>query len=440
MPREAVYPSSVMPYLLLCVVLCACAASGGRSGPTVDAPVLQVEFDSATASAHLRWNQAPASLFLAYEVQRALGEGQEFASIARSESVAETTAVDTGLAANTAYRYRVLLHHSRPGRASRVLSGNVVEGGLHRLMGVWDLPSGFLPTCLAVDSQGVVYVAGAGAARVERFDRAGHGLGSWVLDPGPLACLEAVSLATPALAVDHFNNLYVAYNVRGERGKAPRSQWTKYDGRGRRIWTHSLEGIFARHLAVDAEGQVFIEGLNQLYQFSPDGEPLGRYTLPSLPTSSLHFWKTHFAVLVFPHLFTDSEWQAPRLVAYSGPERDETVMIVGRDPLSPEDSGGGLLQRPLDFAVDESSSRAFVLDAGYSGIAVFRHSRFLTSWGKAGDEHGAFRFSGTVEVVEDLLTGATAQRQVMAGGITLDREGYLYVADTFNNRIQKFRP
>ena len=31
-------------------------------------------------------------------------------------------------------------------------------------------------------------------------------------------------------------------------------------------------------------------------------------------------------------------------------------------------------------------------------------------------------------------------RQVVAGGITRDAEGYLYVADTFNNRIQKFRP
>jgi hypothetical protein len=71
---------------------------------------------------------------------------------------------------------------------------------------------------------------------------------------------------------------------------------------------------------------------------------------------------------------------------------------------------------------------------------VFRHNRFLTSWGRAGDEEGAFCFSGTVEVIEDLLTGATAQRQVVAGGITRDQEGYLYVADTFNNRIQKFRP
>jgi sugar lactone lactonase YvrE len=428
-----------MRYLLLCAALCACAAAGGRIDPAIEAPVLQVEFDSATVSARLRWNPVADRFFIACEVQRAVGEGQEFVSIARSESAAETTAVDSGLAADTLYRYRLLLHHSRPGRAARVLQGNEVEGGIHRRMSTWHLPAGFLPTRLAVDGQGVVYVVGAGAARVERFDRAGHGLGSWGLDTGPLACLEATSLETPALAVDRFNNLYVTYNLL-VKGKAPRSQWTKFDGRGRRIWTRALEGIFARSIAVDPEGQVFIEGLNQLYQFTADGEPVNHYPLPALPASSLHFWKGHFAVLVYPHLFTDSEWQAPRLVAYSGPEREEAVMIMGRDPASPEDSGGGLLQRPLDFAVDESGSRAFVLDAGYSGVAVFRHSRFLTSWGKAGHEEGAFRLSGAVEVVEDLLTGATVQRQVVAGGIARDQEGYLYVADTFNNRIQKFRP
>jgi len=429
----------VIPYFLLCVFLCACAASGGRRAPTVEAPVLHVEFDSATASAQLRWNQAPSSLFLAYELQSATGADQEFVTLARRESVAETTAVDSGLTADADYRYRLLLHHSRPGRAARVLTSSEVEGGLHRRVGVWHLPSGFLPTSLAVDGQGVVYVAGAGAGRVERFDRAGYSLGSWVLDPGPVACLEAVSLTTPTLAVDQFDNLFVAYSVR-EKGKPPRSQWTKFDGRGRRIWTHALEGIFARHLAIDASGQVFVEGFNQLYQFSAQGEPMAHFPLPSLPVSSLHFWKTNFAVLVFPHLFTDSEWQAPRLVAYAGPEREEAVMVMGRDPLSSEDSGAGLLHWPLDFAVDEAASRVFVLDAGSNSVVVFRHSRFLTSWGRAGEGEGAFRLSGTVEVVEDLLSGTTAHRQVMAGGITRDHEGYLYIADTFNNRIQKFRP
>ena len=428
-----------MRYFWLCWTLCACAATGGRPRPAAEAPVLQVEFDSSTAIAHLSWNQATESLFIAYEVQRAEGAGQTFAPFTRIEAAAETTCVDSGLNANTTYRYRLLLHANRPGRPPRALASPEVAGGIYRLVNTWNLPAGFLPTRLAVDGQGVVSVVGAGVARVARYDRVGHLLGSWSLATGPLACLEAAGLETPALAIDRFNNLYITYNLL-EKGKAPQSQWTKFDSRGRRIWTRPLEGIFARHIAVDPEGQLFIEGLNQLYQFNAEGAPVAHYRLPSLPASSLHFWRKYFAVLVYPHPFDDSEWAAPRLVAYSGPEREEPVMIIGRDPLSPEDVGKGLLQRPLDFAVDEAGSRAFVVDAGNSCIAVFRHNRFLTSWGKAGREEGAFHFSGTAEVVEDLLTGATVQRQVLAGGIARDQEGYLYVADTFNNRIQKFRP
>ena len=43
-------------------------------------------------------------------------------------------------------------------------------------------------------------------------------------------------------------------------------------------------------------------------------------------------------------------------------------------------------------------------------------------------------------VLDDLSLGTTRERQVMAGGISRDSEGFLYVADTFNNRIQKFQP
>ena len=50
------------------------------------------------------------------------------------------------------------------------------------------------------------------------------------------------------------------------------------------------------------------------------------------------------------------------------------------------------------------------------------------------------RIHGRATVIEDMTLGTTHHREVVAGGIALDRQGYVYVADTFNNRIQKFRP
>ena len=47
---------------------------------------------------------------------------------------------------------------------------------------------------------------------------------------------------------------------------------------------------------------------------------------------------------------------------------------MGRDPLSDEDRGAGLLKRPSDFAVDERSDRVFVVNAGHDRIEVFKGS------------------------------------------------------------------
>ena len=45
-----------------------------------------------------------------------------------------------------------------------------------------------------------------------------------------------------------------------------------------------------------------------------------------------------------------------------------------------------------------------------------------------------------MEVVEEMNSGRTSIRPVVAGGIARDAEGYIYVADSFNDRIQKFQP
>ena len=81
-----------------------------------------------------------------------------------------------------------------------------------------------------------------------------------------------------------------------------------------------------------------------------------------------------------------------------------------------------------------------MVNAGYGRIEVFRDGEYLTRWASSGEDEEAFRFDGTARVVEDLDIGSTTERQVLAGGIALDSEGYIYVADTFNNRIQKFHP
>jgi DNA-binding beta-propeller fold protein YncE len=319
------------------------------------------------------------------------------------------------------------------------VASTVVEGGIHRFLSVWVLPAGFLPTRVLVSPHGAVCVVGAGSGRVARFDRAGHGLEAWDFAPGPPACLETGALDAAVMALDSQGSLYVAYN-RPKPDQAPRPYWSKFDAEGKLVWARPLEGLFVRHLAIDPRDHIYVESLSQIQEFDTTGRRLAEHRVPPLLVASLRFWGDHFAALVEPLAFAESGWQAPRLVIYGDAGRTSAEQVIGRDPLSPEDRAHGVLVRPCDFAVDEGTDRAFVVNAGRSRVDVFRQGAYLTGWGTEGGGDGAFRFAGRVAVVADMATGRTEERPVVAGGIACDAEGYVYVADPFNDRVQKFRP
>ena len=420
----------------LTVISCLGPFAGRRhslSGPLS----LQVDFDSATASAHLRWERPRVEGFLYYRIERA--RHAEFETVAEIGAASDTSYVDRGLLAATPNRYRVVaVWGDQDDDGAQSLATTTVEGGIHRFLNSWSLPHGFLPTRLSMSEQGVLNVVGAGAGWVERFDRGGNSMGQWQFAKGPNACLETAVLDGPSLSFDSKGNLYVIYNLL-EAGRAPLPFWTKFDASGRSQWTRPLEMAFARHIAIDGD-DIFIEGISHLKQFDGAGEPVADYPIPALLVSSLRFWRGNFAALVEPLSFANMGWQAPRLVVYTRADRSETDVVIGRDPLSPEDRGAGLLARPSDFAMDEASNRVFVVNAGHRRIEVFKGNVYLTRWGTAADEAQRFRFAGQFSVIDDLSTGTTRERTVTAGGISRDREGFLYVADTFNDRIQKFQP
>ena len=416
------------------------ACIGPFAGKTVDPwlagpPVLKVKFSSAEAEARLVWDQAPVAGFLRYEIQRSAGE--DFAAVAEVTSASDTSFTDQGLLGNTRYRYQVLSIFGEKD-TEHPLASISAAGSFHSQVNAWALPEGFAPTRLAVSDGGTVFVVGAGQGLVERFDRAGNHLGGWVYAREELACMETSTLDGPSLALDDEDHLYVVYNLRRE-GQRPEAFWSKFAPDGQLLWTRPLAGLFARHIVIDGK-EIYIESISQLQQFDRQGERQVQYAIPALLVASLRFWQGRFAALIEPLSLREEDWQAPRLVVYDDAERGSTIQVIGRDPKSHQDRGSGLLRRPTDFAVDEASERAFVVNAGQDRIEVFRESHYLTRWGEEGDAEGQFRFAGDIEVVVDMATGEKAARRVVAGGIARDAEGFVYIADTFNHRIQKFQP
>lgn len=93
--------------------------------------------------------------------------------------------------------------------------------------------------------------------------------------------------------------------------------------------------------------------------------------------------------------------------------------------------GQGDGQMVFPISVDISpDGRTYVLDAGNARIQVFdSQGEYITQWGGQGDEPGQFDFFG----------GGLTTAGVL-GSIAVDDDGFVYVADVGNRRIQKFAP
>lgn len=90
--------------------------------------------------------------------------------------------------------------------------------------------------------------------------------------------------------------------------------------------------------------------------------------------------------------------------------------------------GEGELIVPL--SVDLSpDGRIYVLDAANDRIQAFdAEGRYITQWGGSGAGAGEFDF-GSGFVAQDFH-----------GSVAVDDEGFIYVADVGNRRIQRFAP
>ncbi|MBT3345605.1 MAG: hypothetical protein HN712_18650 [Gemmatimonadetes bacterium] len=101
--------------------------------------------------------------------------------------------------------------------------------------------------------------------------------------------------------------------------------------------------------------------------------------------------------------------------------------------IGPAVGPGDFLAAPKSFDVGPDG-RIYVLDAGNSRIVVFGSDRrYVTQWGTFGDGAGQFQFGGGNELPNN---GGSA----FSGSVAVDGEGYIYVADELNRRIQVFEP
>lgn len=159
--------------------------------------------------------------------------------------------------------------------------------------------------------------------------------------------------------------------------------------------------------AVEQLSPEFSAAVSETRSWSVDGERSGYVGICLPDLNQVHF----------NQVFRNSDWS--RLVTNS---------TVG--PLLSEDAGTLFYPLSLDGSAD---GRVYVLDAGNSRIVVLdMDGNYITQFGRHGDGPGEFDF------LDGRRIGLVGRNY--AGSVAVDDDGFIYVADVGNRRIQKFAP
>jgi DNA-binding beta-propeller fold protein YncE len=252
------------------------------------------------------------------------------------------------------------------------------------------------PRAVAVDAEGRVYVADTGNHRVQVFDGEGRLLQVW--SGGDEAFVEPLAIAVDSrghvLVLDSHTNWIQRFDVEGHH----------LGGFG-----GPSAGFFhARGLAVDGQDNVYVAdtGFCHIIKYSPDGVQVEVFGDRGSGEGQL-MEPVGLAIDANGDIY----------VADVSNQRIQRLDVLGRYldswPIAPSESVNGthlvLGDDGLLYATEPARQRFVVFT---------KDGKVVGRWGQGGQGSGQF----------DRPTG-----------FALDGQGYLYVADTYNHRIQKWK-
>jgi DNA-binding beta-propeller fold protein YncE len=235
---------------------------------------------------------------------------------------------------------------------------------------------------VAVDGDGNVYVADSGNDRIQKLSPNGQQIAVWQYClPGSTPCVPAPGsdpgqFSDPeGIAIDGTGNVYVSENINN------RVQKLTKDGKSIAVWggpQGSGPGQFNSPfgIALDRVGNLYVTDLNnnRVQKLSPNGDPLATFG-------------------------------------------------------SGGGAGPGQLQQPRGVAVD-AAGRVYVSDTQNHRVEEFApDGTFVTQWRRCEDDPSVCQFPNS--------GGGPGEFFYPRGGVA-DAAGDVYIADTSNNRIQRF--
>jgi len=292
------------------------------------------------------------------------------------------------------------------------------------------------PTGVAVDSSGNVYVAEFINNRVQKFTSEGVFITKW----GSLGSRQGEFYRPEGIAVDGSGNVYVADTNNNRIQKFTSdgvfiTKWESYatglavDGSGNvyvtggnRVKKFTSDGVFITELesggtavAVDGSGNVYVTGSDRVRKFTSDGVFIAEWG--SYGHGEGEFSQARGVAVDSSGNVYVADYMNYRIQKFTS----DGVFIT---EWGSRGGGDGEFSNPYGVAVD-GSGNVYVADS-WSNHRIQKFTSdgvFITKWGSRAFDYG----NGEGEFYRPY-------------GVAVDASGSVYVADTWNHRIQKFRP
>ncbi|MBU1752463.1 SMP-30/gluconolactonase/LRE family protein [bacterium] len=272
------------------------------------------------------------------------------------------------------------------------------------------------PVDMAFDSKGNMFVVDKDNHRIQKFDSNGRFIADW---GGKSSMLELGRFDAPSgIAIDRNNDRVLVvdcYNNRIQR----------FDNNGNIIETWGrlgkADGSFSspQDIAIDSAGNVFaVDTANKRVQmFTRDGKFVTKWTVDDSPLENVGDSPLDIEIIEtagVKEIFVVCH-SAHVIRVYN--EKGTLLRTIGQPGL---DEDAGDFQYPCGIDKD-SSGRLYVLDRGNNCLHIM--DRF-------GKNLGVWKWQ----------QGMDPGKMSFPEGIAIDNNDNIYIADTCNHRIQRFKP